>query len=226
MVSAELELILEIQTDSYWQDVTVPMLESARRRLRALVKLIERAKRQSVYTDFEDELGRETEVELPELAFADFELFRAKARQFLREHEGHPAVRKLHGNEPLAPGDLGELERVFLAAGVGSSGELQRAKQENQGFGLFVRSLVGLDTDAVRLAFGRFVSGRTLSADQLEFIDLVVEHLVQHGFMDPGLLYGSPFTDLHPRGPEGLFSSDQVETLVEVLEEIRRRAAA
>src|SRR5437867_937089 len=106
MVRAELALVQEIQTEEYWQDVTVPMLESARRRLRALVKLIEKASRQAVYTDFEDELGRESEIELPELAFADFERFRAKARQFLREHEGHPAVRKLHGDEPLEPGDL------------------------------------------------------------------------------------------------------------------------
>ena len=41
MVAAELPLILELQTDEYWQDVTVAMLEMVRRRLRGLVKLIE-----------------------------------------------------------------------------------------------------------------------------------------------------------------------------------------
>ena len=41
--AAELELILELQTDEYWQDVTAAMLETVRRRLRDLVKLIERA---------------------------------------------------------------------------------------------------------------------------------------------------------------------------------------
>lgn len=225
MVRAELALIQEIQTDDYWQDVTVPMLESARRRLRALVKLIEKARRQPVYTDFEDELGHETEVALPDLAFADLERFRDKARRFLREHEGHPAVRKLRGNEPLAPGDLDGLEHVFLAAGVGTAEDLLRAKQETRGFGLLVRSLVGLDRDAVRDALARFLTARTVTADQLEFLDLVVAHLVQHGFMDPGLLYDSPFTDVHPRGPEGLFSSEQVDELVAVLAEIRGRAA-
>ena len=35
MVAAELSLILELQTDEYWQDITVPMLETVRRRLRA-----------------------------------------------------------------------------------------------------------------------------------------------------------------------------------------------
>jgi len=42
--------------------------------------------------------------------------------------------------------------------------------------------------------------------------------------MDPAQL-GSPLTDVHARGPEGLFSSDQVDELVAVLAEIRSRAA-
>ena len=54
MVAAEMALIQEIQTDEFWQDITLPMLETVRRRLRALVKLIEYKKRPMVYSDFED----------------------------------------------------------------------------------------------------------------------------------------------------------------------------
>ena len=52
-------LIQDVQTDEWWQDVTVPMLEAMRRRLRDLVKLIEKQKRKPIYTDFEDEMGGE-----------------------------------------------------------------------------------------------------------------------------------------------------------------------
>jgi type I restriction enzyme, R subunit len=44
--------------------------------------------------------------------------------------------------------------------------------------------------------------------------------------MDPGLLYESPFTDINPQGPEGVFTSAQVDQLVALLHEIRQRAAA
>jgi type I restriction enzyme R subunit len=54
-----------VQTDVWWQDVTVPMLEEMRRRLRDLIKLIQKRKRKPIYTDFEDEMGGETAVELP-----------------------------------------------------------------------------------------------------------------------------------------------------------------
>lgn len=40
-VARELVLIQEVQGDDFWQDVTAPMLETVRRRLRALIKLIE-----------------------------------------------------------------------------------------------------------------------------------------------------------------------------------------
>lgn len=44
--------------------------------------------------------------------------------------------------------------------------------------------------------------------------------------MDPARLYERPFTDINPRGPEGVFTETQVDELVSVLKEIRQTAAA
>lgn len=68
MVRAELELIIEVQTEEFWQDVTAPMLENVRKRLRSLVKFIEKTKRPRIYTDFQDLIGEETEIDLPGIA--------------------------------------------------------------------------------------------------------------------------------------------------------------
>ena len=227
MVREQMPLIQEMQSDAWWDDVTTPMLDNARKRLRLLVKLIEKAKRQPVYTDFEDELGNESTVELPGFgAGADFERFRAKVRQFLRAHENHLTIHKLRWNMPLTSADLGELERMLVEAGVGTSADFSRAKQESSGLGLFMRSLVGMDREAAKQAFGQFLSGKVQSANQIEFINLIIDHLTEHGVMDPGRLYESPFTDINPQGPEGVFTSGQVDDLVALLQEIRQRAAA
>jgi type I restriction enzyme R subunit len=166
-------------------------------------------------------------VSLPEFeSAADRGKFLIKARQFLRTHENHITIHKLRLNQPLTGSDLAELERMMLEAGVGSADELAQAKAQNRGLGVFIRSLVGMDREAAKQAFGVFLVDGTATANQVEFINLVVDYLTEHGVMDASALYESPFTDISPRGPEGVFSPGQVDHLVSVLAEIRERAAA
>jgi type I restriction enzyme R subunit len=227
MVREQMALILDVQTDEWWQDVTVPMLEGMRRRLRDLIKLIEKQKRKPVYTDFEDEMGGETAVKLPGFGQgADYAKFRAKTQAFLRAHQDHVAIRKLRMNRPLTAADLAELQRMLAESGVGAAEDIRCAAEESKGLGLFVRSLVGLDRQAAKEALAGFLNGKALSANQIEFVNLIVNHLTEHGVMEAAMLYESPFTDLTPRGPDGLFTSAQVDELVATLERVRRTAIA
>jgi type I restriction enzyme R subunit len=226
MVQPHMALILELQTEEWWQDVTAPMLEGVRRRLRGLIKLIDKRQRQVVYTDFEDEMGSATVIELAGFTTSDgFARFREKARQFLRAHADHLSIRKLRTNAQLTPADLAELERMLAEAGIGTPDDVARAKQESQGLGLFVRSLVGLDREAAKEALGTFMRGKTLRANQIEFLDLIVDHLTENGTLEAERLYESPYTDLNALGVEGVFASAEVAELMAVLDEIRRRAA-
>ena len=225
-IKVQMPLIQAIAGDEWWEDVTVPMLETARKRLRALVKLIEKGKKNIVYTDFEDELGDGTTITLPEVGSGmDLAKFKLKARQFLQDHEDHVSLQRLRRNQPLTPSDLIELEKMLVAAG-GSQEIISAAKEQSHGLGVFIRSLVGLDREAAVEAFSKFTSGTTATPDQIEFIDLVVQELTQNGVMEAGRLYEAPFIDICPQGPEGIFPSATVDQMVQVLAEIRLRAAA
>ncbi len=227
MVRERIVLIQELQTDEYWEDVTAPMLEIARRRLRSLVRLIEKTERKPVFTDFEDEMGDEIGVELPGFGPSDdFERFRAKARVFLREHETHIAIAKIRNNQPLTEVDLQEIERMLVEAGIGTHADWERVKKESEGLVPFIRSLVGMDREAAKKALGQFLSGQTQTAAQIEFINLIVDHLTANGSMDPALLYESPFTDINPHGPDGVFQPAQVTELVSVLRKFGKGEAA
>ncbi len=225
-IKAHIVLIQSMMSEEWWTDVTVAMLETARKRLRTLIKLIEKGKRIVVYTDFEDELGEGTTIELPEMGIGmNFERFRDKARQFLKAHESHLALQRLRRNQPLTPSDLDELERMLIEAG-GTKAVIDRAKEQSHGLGVFIRSLVGLDHETAKQAFSQFISGSSVSANQIEFINLVVDYLTENGVMDPDRLYESPFTDINPQGPEAVFPSVKVDQIVEVLTDIRLRATA
>ncbi|MBA2304726.1 MAG: hypothetical protein H0W08_19125 [Acidobacteria bacterium] len=168
MVRQQMVLIQDLQTDEWWQDVTVPMLEVVRRRLRDLVKLIEKQQRKPIYTDFEDEMGPETGFALRGLGEgAGFAKFRDKAQAFLRAHQDHVTIQNLRTNKALTASDLSELERMLAESGVGAVEDIERAKSESRGLGLFVRSMVGMDREAAKQALAGFLAGKTLGANQI-----------------------------------------------------------
>jgi len=225
-IAAQQRLLDEVAGDEWWSDVTLPMLELLRRRVRGLVKLIEKSKRTIVYTDLQDELGELSEVVLRGVNVGtDFERFRAKARVYLREHESHVALQKLRRNKQLTPEDLSSLEQMLVDSGAGGVEELARAREDARGLGLFIRSLVGLDRQAATEAFSQFLGGTTYSAAQIHFVTLIVQHLTENGLMEPERLYESPFTESAPQGPDGLFISADVDGIITILDAVRAHAA-
>ena len=227
MVCEQLPLIQEVQTTQFWQGVTLTELENVRLRLRALVKFIDKKRRAPVYTNFEDLLRSVESVSLPAIsAGVDSDRFREKALAFLREHMEHPALHKVRWNEPLTAEDLAALEEMFMEAGVARREQIQGAAVKEGGLGLFIRSLVGLDRAAAKRAFSEFMAKRTLSENQLDFLNLVIDHLTQCGWMRPEQLYSSPFTDEFAEGPNTVFQEEStLRDLIDVLATVRENAA-
>ncbi len=177
MVRAELELIIEVQTDEFWQDITTPLLESVRKRLRSLVQFIDRTRRQNIYADFNDQIGEERRIEFPGFDFGhDVERFHGKTHLFLKAHENDPVIHKLRWNEHLNKEDLDRLEEILVEAGAGTPKDLRKIRSDGE-LGLFVRSIVGLDREAAKRAFDGFLTGKTLTASQIQFVNLVVDYL-------------------------------------------------
>ena len=227
MVRDQMLLIEEVQTDQFWEAVTVPELEQVRVRLRALVKFIEKSRRVPVYTNFEDELRAAEHVALPGISTGvDAERFREKALAFLRDKLEEPALHKVRWNEPLTAADLESLEQMLVEAGVGTAEQVKIVARQEHGLGLFLRSLVGLDRVAAKRAFSRFIEEQQLNASQLDFVNLIIDHLTQCGWMRPEQLYSSPFTDEFSAGPNAVFPDIKaIQTIVSTLVAIQENAA-
>lgn len=223
VIAAELALIQDLQTDEWWADATFNMVEDVRRRLRPLVALISKGSREPLYTDFTDQLGEGIEVELGGGSVDDFARFRRKALAFMRDHEDHLAVQRLRRNQPITDTDVSELERMLTEVG-GTAGTIERASTEAGSLGLFVRSLVGMDRSAAKDAFAEFLDDQRYSANQIEYINMVIDHLADAGTIEARRFYESPYTDVAPEGPDGLFEAADVDRLITVVHEVRDRA--
>ncbi len=92
--------------------------------------------------------------------------------------------------------------------------------------GLFIRSLVGLDRHEAKLLFAEFLNGQRHSSNQIEFVNMIIDHLTKNGVMEPEKLFDSPYTDFSPNGVSGLFSDGDAEKIVKILDDVRVNAAA
>jgi type I restriction enzyme R subunit len=226
-IRVQMPLIQSLSEDDWWQDVTVTMLEHMRKRLRLLVKLIEKKERTIVFTNFDDAI---TGSENMSIHFGsnglDYEKFKLKSRDFLRLHEDKLAVAKLRTNKPITTTDLQELEIILLEQAGGDQHLIEQAKQSSGGLGLFVRSLLGLERGAAMDAMAEFLNERNSTASQYEFVTMIVNYLTQDGVIERGRLYEAPFTNITATGPDSIFDNAKVVKLFNIIDDIKLRAVA
>lgn len=220
MVKPQLPLIEEAQTEAWWTDVTPWMIDELRRCLRDLVKFIDRDQQRIVYTNFDDQLGEIQEVDVPiqQTGFSPYQ-YRKKVEAYIRANENHVAIAKLKRNVPLTEADLESLEAMLF-----TSNEIESREQFEKVFGkdlslkLFIRKLIGLDRNAAKQSFAQYLEGGNFSANQIRFIETIIDYLTQNGIMDPGHLYEPPFTEAHPDGLDGLFRDNDADQIVAIVQ--------
>jgi len=238
-VAEQSELIADIQTDEWWADVTYPMLEDARKRLRNLVQLIEHTNKNVLYSDFADEFGGARVIPLPGTgepddagdaggddgaAGGEFAQFRKKAQHFLKENLADDVVAKVRSGEPLTSADMDDLQRVLVAAGIGDDATFAEASQRAGSFGLFIRSLVGLDRAAAKRAFAKFLDDKSYSVNQIRFVEMVIDYLTEHGTVEERRVYESPFISVAPEGPDAIFVPNDVDEFFEIVKHLHDTA--
>ena len=70
------------------------------------------------------------------------------------------------------------------------------------------------------------MAGRTLTASQITFLDLLIDNLTAAGVVDPSRQYEAPYTRFSAQAVEGVFKDAEVTLLVQVLEEVKLSAVA
>jgi len=224
-VAAQMELIIGLQTDPWWSDVTLPLLEEVRVRLRNLTRFIDKdGGLIDVFTNFEDHVG---EASTPyTLVKSDPKLrdYRNRVQRFINEHQDHITIRRLKNNEPLTATDVAALEDILFS----ENGPIPRDEYEHiygeKPLGVLVRSVVGLSRKAALAAFSEFLSGAPLHPDQMSFLDEVVEYLVKNGTMEPKAMFDTPFTHIHDQGIAGVFNEELSKKVIELVRHVNENA--
>ncbi|WP_292993104.1 DEAD/DEAH box helicase family protein [Nitrosomonas sp.] len=225
-VAALLALIQELQTDAWWQDVTLPMLEGVRVKLRGLIRFVDAEKKVDVYTNFTDHLAKEDSA-IYEVVKLDPNLqnYRNRVQRFIREHQDHVTIRRLKNNEPITLIDIAALETILFAQDGPIPKEEYPKIYGKEPLGKLVRSIVGLDRNAAKAVFAGFLTKfPALNADQMAFLNEIVEYLVKNGVMEPKVIFVAPFNRHHELGVAGVFDDELSEQIIERIRFVNKNA--
>lgn len=211
--------IAEVQAECWWADVTFEAIESLRMQIRTIVKFIDSQQQAIVYTNFVEKPISVKEHSVPtyQTGFSH-EQYRKKVTAYILKHQDHVTIAKLKRNSPLTPSDLESLENMlFGAVQFESRDRFEQVYGKNISLKLFIRKLVGLDRNAAKLASARYLEDGNFSANQIRFVETIIDYLTQNGVMEPGLLYEPPLTDLHLAGIDGLFNHNDAEQIITIV---------
>ena len=191
-ISAKSELINKILHTDYLDNCGINDFEHIRESLRNLMKYIPHNVLR-YDTNFGDDI-LSTEWKESELENDDLKNYRAKAENYVRQHQDNSVIAKLKGNVPLTKDDVSELEKILWNE-VGTREEYT-AEYGEKPLGEFVREIVGIDMNAAKEAFAEFLGNTTLDARQIYFVNQIVEYIDHNGMMkDLSVLQDAPFTD-------------------------------
>ena len=191
-IMAQSELIDKIVNSDYLDHAGINEFEHIRENLRDLMKYIPRGKN-TYLTHFTDEL-LSVDWHESELENDPMQGYRFKAEYYIRQHQDHLVIAKLKKNVPLTAVDVEALERILWSE-VGSREDYE-AECGKKPLGEFVREIVGLDMNAAKEAFAKYLNDTSLDSRQIYFVNQIVEYIVHNGLMkDLSVLQEPPFTD-------------------------------
>ena len=219
-VKEKLDLIQEINTDAFWASADILLFEKVRRELRELIKFLDRKVIKPIITHLVDPVIEQKEGEQLDAAY-DFEDYRDKVNRYIRENGDTLAIHKLTHNIRLSQGDYEELERV-LTSELGSKEDYEREFGDTS-FGLLVRRIAKMDHEAAMQAFSQFINDESLNQRQIEFVQKVIHHIEQNGYMDNVTELQKPPFD-KPVSFMKLFDSKTKASLIEAIKEVKRNA--
>jgi type I restriction enzyme R subunit len=115
---------------------------------------------------------------------------------------------------------------LFTAEAIESRERFEEAFGKQPSLPYFIRKLVGLDRNAAKEAFSQYLTPETFNANQIRFVETIIDYLTQNGVMDPGLLYEPPFQDFHYEGLDGVFPEAEADQIIEIVRSFNETVSA
>ncbi|MFM5018702.1 DEAD/DEAH box helicase family protein [Aeromonas veronii] len=206
------ELINQLRELLWWQQADFDQLEHARITLRDIMHLMEKTPTPSspplVTNIKEDEGEYQTGQRKTNIKSVDFKLYRKQVQGVLEPlFDSNRVLQKIRRGQPVTDHELDELRKLVLVQNPNVDIKVLTDfyPEASAGLDKILRTLVGMDGEAVAARFTAFAAEHHLSAVQMRFLDLLKNHIRTFGTIEMKQLFEQPFTSVNSQGVAGVF---------------------
>jgi len=190
-VKEKIEVIKEILTDRFWQELNLEKLEHIRIEIRDLMKHLKGdTNGQTFSVDIEDSIEEAGETE----GFLTVRTYKQRVIDYLAEHNDSPVIQKIRNIEPITRNDILELEKILWKE-LGTKEEYEKYTSKmlvGGNVAAFIRSIVGIDRKVAVERFGQFLTDNGLNSDQQEYLKTIINYVCENGDITPDILINEP----------------------------------
>ncbi|WP_026836540.1 DEAD/DEAH box helicase family protein [Gillisia sp. JM1] len=142
--------------------------------------------------------------------------------------EQNPILKKIKSGDRITEDELNVLAQMMNEKDPFVTEKLLQRVYGNQHakFLQFIKHILQVEIvhsfeETVTLAFDEFIKlHNNLSSNQIEFMTVLKKYLIDKGKIEKKDLINPPFTQLHPQGILGVFSPQEIEEIITVIQRI------
>ena len=197
-VSQQMETLMEVKAEGFWQQATLEDLERVRKVLRELMRFaIDVNDNETFDVDIEDIIDA-PRIETPR---AKNVTYKQRVFDYLAEHRDEGVFQKIYNMEQLSISDVHELERIMWAE-LGTKEQYEEYCQREQkiyggNVAALIRSLCGIDRMKAQQKFHEFIRSEQLSSLQEEYLNSIINYVCVNGDMERRTLGQDPYREFN-----------------------------
>lgn len=220
-IKKKLAEIKIINTPEYWSDIDLLVLEKTRNDLRDLIQfIVEPGKGPVILEGIEDQIIEQAEGERVDEEDV-FINYRQKVNRYIEENKDSIAIHKLTHNKPLTAVEYKKLEDILYNE-LGSKDDYKREFGVTP-MGILIRTVAGMDENAIREEFADFINNNHLNQNQIVFLNKVIDYIKVNGYVETQeVLMQPPFTE--PRPMTDIFEIPQLLDIINIVNSFRSNA--
>lgn len=192
-VKQKIDIIQEVTTYGFWENLSMDRLEYVRAELRDLMQFLVDEGTKVFTIDIEDTISHGGET--PDITVTT--TYKQRVMDYLKENlEDNETLQKILRIEKLTQQDILELERIFWNE-LGTKDDYEKHVGNRFAGGnvaVFIRSIIGVDRELAMQKFTELLTHQPLNAEQQEYIRSIIDYVCQNGDITPStIIEETPF---------------------------------